>query len=177
MPDLKTHPLFTATETRKKRPVLTRRKMDGFTSNENGRWEIYAALVSSQCARAGRWIGPGDVGRDPRRAALSDQYVDGNNPQSVHDRGLELACCSGEMSLPHSPLRCIMVGCKSLPPVRYGGTIESFAVWARAGWAWSMRQKTRSWAVWWPSSCSPKPPARIRRRWSVSGAKPAPPLR
>ena len=62
-PGLKTHPLFTATETRKNAQFSPDGKWMAYTSNENGRWEIY---VTSFPDLHGKWQVSNNGGTQPR---------------------------------------------------------------------------------------------------------------
>ena len=62
-PGLKTHPLFTATETRKNAQFSPDGKWMAYTSNENGRWEIY---VTSFPDPHGKWQVSNNGGTQPR---------------------------------------------------------------------------------------------------------------
>jgi Tol biopolymer transport system component/predicted Ser/Thr protein kinase len=63
LPDLKTHPLFNATETRKNAQFSPDGKWMAYTSNENGRWEIY---VTSFPDLQGKWQVSNNGGTQPR---------------------------------------------------------------------------------------------------------------
>jgi eukaryotic-like serine/threonine-protein kinase len=63
LPDLKTNPLFTATETRKNAQFSPDGKWIAYTSNENGRWEIY---VTSFPDLHGKWQVSNNGGTQPR---------------------------------------------------------------------------------------------------------------
>jgi eukaryotic-like serine/threonine-protein kinase len=63
LPDLKTHPLFTATETRKNAQFSPDGKWMSYTSNENGRWDIY---VTSFPDVQGKWQVSNNGGTQPR---------------------------------------------------------------------------------------------------------------
>jgi Tol biopolymer transport system component len=62
-PGLKTNPLFTATETRKNARFSPDGKWMAYTSNENGRWEIY---VTSFPDLHGKWQVSNNGGTQPR---------------------------------------------------------------------------------------------------------------
>jgi tRNA A-37 threonylcarbamoyl transferase component Bud32/dipeptidyl aminopeptidase/acylaminoacyl peptidase len=63
LPGLKTNPLFTATETRKNVQFSPDGKWIAYTSNENGRWEIY---VTSFPDLHGKWQVSNNGGTQPR---------------------------------------------------------------------------------------------------------------
>jgi Tol biopolymer transport system component len=63
LPDLKTNPLFTGTETRKNAQFSPDGKWMAYTSNENGRWEIY---VTSFPDLHGKWQVSNNGGTQPR---------------------------------------------------------------------------------------------------------------
>ena len=63
LPNLKTSPLFTATETRKNAQFSPDGKWMAYTSNENGRWEIY---VTSFPDLHGKWQVSNNGGTQPR---------------------------------------------------------------------------------------------------------------